>query len=91
MAEKIAAEWSRKSSVVASSALRTSGFGNPEPLAAVLTGDAGHIALTQKILLAASATGNDRELHAFGDLLGGAVKRDGGRLRGAAAAIMMGL
>jgi hypothetical protein len=80
MAEKIAAEWSRKSSVVASSALRTSGFGNPEHLAEALTGDAGMIALTQKILFAASATGNDRKLRAFGDLLGGAVRRHGGRL-----------
>ena len=80
MAEKIAAEWSRKSGVVASSALRTSGFGNPEHLAEALTGDADMIALTQKILFAASATGNDRKLCAFGGLLRGAARRHGRRL-----------
>lgn len=69
-----------QSNVIATSALRTSGLGSPEDLAEALTSDSGMIALTQKILFAASVTGNDRKLRAFGNLLGGAVVRHARRL-----------
>jgi hypothetical protein len=74
MAERIAAEWSRKSNMIADSALQASMLDTPEHLAEALTGDPSMIALTQKILFAASVTGNDHKLRAFGDLLGGAVR-----------------
>jgi hypothetical protein len=80
MAEKIAAEWSRKSNVIAESALPACGLGNLEDFGDALTGDPDMIALTQKIFLAASATGNNRKLRTFGALLGGAIKREGHQL-----------
>jgi len=75
--ERVAAEWRRKNNVVADSALQTSILDTPERLAEVLTGDPSMIALTQKILFAAAVTGNERNLRAFGALLGGAVRRHG--------------
>src|SRR6266567_3053164 len=56
MVELAAAEWRRKSSVVADSALRTSGVGDPEDFCRAPDGDPDMIALTQKILFAASVT-----------------------------------
>jgi hypothetical protein len=73
MVELIAAEWSRKSDVVADSALEYSGFDDPEDFCDALAEDPALIALAQKILLAASLSGNDRKLRALGSLLGDAV------------------
>lgn len=77
LAEKVAAEWCRKTNIIGDSALQASMLDVPEHLAEALTGDPSMIALTQKILFAASVTGNERKLRAFGNLLGGAVRRHG--------------
>ena len=79
MMERVAAEWTRKSDVVAESALETAGLG-PEEFCDILSGDPALIALAQKILWAASVSGNDRKLSALGALLGGAVASCGDRL-----------
>lgn len=56
MMERVAAEWTRKSDVVAESALETAGLG-PEEFCDILSGDPALIALAQKILWAASVSG----------------------------------
>jgi hypothetical protein len=80
MVQKAAAEWSRKSNVIADTALQVSGLGDPAEFCEALTGSPEMIALSQKILWAASLTGNDRKLRGLGALLGRAVKRRGDRL-----------
>jgi hypothetical protein len=72
MAELAAAEWRRKTDVVAESALEYSGL-DPEDFCDALGGDPALMALAQKILLAASLSGNDRKLRALGSLLGDAM------------------
>lgn len=79
LARKVAAEWSRKSRVIAGSALEASQFSTAEDFANALTGDPDMIALTQKVLWAASVSGSDQKLRALGDLLGRAA-RQGDRL-----------
>jgi hypothetical protein len=80
MAQKVAAEWSRKSGLIAETAVQASRLSDAEEFCGTLTGDPEMIALTQKILWAASMTGNEHKLRAFGALLGGAVGRRGERL-----------
>ena len=75
MTQRIAAEWSRKSDVVAEEALRASGLDDPEDFCEKQTGDPEMIALTQKVLNAAQVTGNTRKLRGLGVLLGEAVRR----------------
>jgi hypothetical protein len=72
-AERVAAEWRRKSNTVAASALRASGFADPEAFCEALTSDPDMIALTQKILFAAAVTGNEGKLRALGEVLGRAA------------------
>jgi hypothetical protein len=74
MAERVAAEWRRKTCVVAETALSTAGIADPEAFCDALTSDPGMIALVQKILFAAAVTGNDRKLHALGAVLGRAAQ-----------------
>ena len=78
MVQLVAAEWRRKSDVIADTALRASGLGDPEDFCSALVGDPDMIALTQKILWAASVSGDDRRLQALGTLLGRAAGRPGG-------------
>ncbi len=58
----VAAEWRRKTTVVADTAFSAGGFTDPEAFCDALTSDPGLIALTQKILFAAAVTGSDRKL-----------------------------
>jgi hypothetical protein len=74
MAERVAAEWRRKTSMVAETAMSTAGIADPEAFCDALTSDPGMIALAQKILFAAAVTGNDRKLHALGAVLGRAAQ-----------------
>lgn len=80
MTELVAAEWSRKSNVIAETALQASELDDPEEFCAALSGDSDMIALTQKILWAASVSGNDSKLRAFGNLLGRTVARHGDKI-----------
>ncbi len=73
-AERVAAEWRRKTTVVADTALSVGVFIDPEAFCDALTSDSGMIALTQKILFAAAVTGNDRKLRALGAVLGRAAQ-----------------
>ena len=70
MAKLVAAEWNRKSSVVADTALQGSGLDDPEEFCRKLTDDPEVIAPAQKVLFAASVTGSHRKLRALGTLLG---------------------
>lgn len=79
MAERIAGEWRRKTRVVTESALGASGLG-PGDLGEALTGDPDMIALTQKVLEAAAASGNGQKLRGLGELLGRAAANPGDRL-----------
>jgi hypothetical protein len=72
LAQRITCEWSRKSHVVEESALESSGL-DQDDLADVLTGDPDMIALTQKVLQAAAASGNEQKLRGLGGLLGRAA------------------
>ena len=80
MTTLIVAEWTRKTQVVAAAALEASGLGDPEEFCEALAGNADMIALTQKILWAASISGNDGKIRALGTLLGGAVAARGDKL-----------
>jgi hypothetical protein len=80
MVQRINAEWRRKSDVIADTAVRASGLGDPAEFCEALTGSPEMIALAQKILWAASVTGNGRKLRAFGALLGTVVGRHGNGL-----------
>lgn len=79
MMERITREWRRKSQVVTETALGASGLG-PDDLGEALTGDPEMIALTQKVLDAAAASGNEQKLRGLGDLLGRAAANPGDRL-----------
>jgi len=63
--------------VVTESALGASGLG-PDELGDALTGDPDMIALTQKVLEAAAASGNEQKLRGLGELLGRAAANPGG-------------
>jgi hypothetical protein len=78
--ERAAAEWTRKSEVVADAALEASGLSDPEEFCDILYGDPELIALAQKIVWAASISGNSRKLQTLGAFLGGAVASRGDRL-----------
>jgi hypothetical protein len=78
--ERAAAEWTRKSEVVADAALEASGLSDPKEFCDILYGDPELIALTQKIVWAASISGNSRKLRTLGAFLGGAVVSHGDRL-----------
>lgn len=78
-AERVAAEWRRKSNVVAESALAAYRL-NPEDFCEALTADPDMIALTQQVPWAASVSGSDQKLRALGDLLGRAAACPGDRL-----------
>jgi hypothetical protein len=78
-AERIAGELRRKAQVVEESALGSSGL-SPDDLGDVLTGDPDLIALTQKVLDAAAASGNEQKLRGLGELLGRAAANPGDRL-----------
>jgi hypothetical protein len=80
MAQKVDAELRRKSNVIAETAVRTSELDDPGEFCEALIGTPEMIALTQKILWAASVTGYERKLRALGALLGMAVKPGGNRL-----------
>jgi hypothetical protein len=80
MVQKAAAEWRRKSDVIANTAVQFSRLDDPGEFCEAVVGSPEMIALTQKILLAASLTGSDRKLQALGALLGTAVGRKGIRL-----------
>lgn len=80
MMERVAAEWTRKSEVMADAAMDTSGLGDPEEFCEILYGDPDLIALSQRILWAASVSGKTHQLQTLGALLGGAVARRGDRL-----------
>jgi hypothetical protein len=75
-----AAEWGRKSQILAETALDVSGIENPEEFFDILSESPALSALAQRILWAASMSGNDSKLRALGSLLGGAVARRGDRL-----------
>ena len=75
-----AAEWGRKSEILAETALDASGVESPEEFFDILSQNPALSALMQRILWAASMSGNDSKLRAFGSLLGGAVARRGDRL-----------
>jgi hypothetical protein len=77
--ELAAAEWHCKSELVANTALAASGLGE-EDFCARLSGSPDLIALAQKILWAASTSGNEDKLRTLGQLLGGTVKDRGDRL-----------
>jgi hypothetical protein len=79
MAELAAAEWRRKSHVVAESALEASGLAS-EAFCEALAGDPDMIALTQKVLWAASVSGSEQKLRGLGDLLGRVAANPGDRL-----------
>ena len=79
MVELAAAEWRRKSGLVAETAVAASGLGDEE-FCARLAGNPDLLALAQKILWAASMSGNEHKLRTLGQLLGGAVKDRGDRL-----------
>jgi hypothetical protein len=77
MAQKVGLELRRKSNVIAENAVRSSGF-DAQELGEALVGNPEMIALTQKIVHAASVTRNEQKLRAFGTLLGAAARhRDG--------------
>jgi hypothetical protein len=78
--ERVAAEWTRKSGVVAEAALSASGLSDPEEFCEILSGEPDLIALAQKIASAAAESGNAHKLRALGALLGGAVARRGDRV-----------
>lgn len=80
LVQRAADEWRRKSEVVAETALAASGIADPEEFCAKLSGDPDLIALAQKILWAASVSGNEHKLRTLGQLLGGAVGDRGDRL-----------
>lgn len=65
--------------MVAETAVAASGLGDEE-FCARLSGSQELLALAQKILWAASISGNEHELRTLGQLLGGAVKVRGDRL-----------
>jgi hypothetical protein len=79
LVELAAAEWRRKSELVAETAVAASGLGDEE-FCARLSGNPELLALAQKILWAASMSGNEHKLRTLGQLLGGAVKDRGDRL-----------
>src|SRR6266496_2888972 len=79
LVELAAAEWHRKSELVAETALAASGLGDEE-FCARLSGNPDLLALAQKILWAASVSGNEHKLQTLGQLLGGAVKDCGDRV-----------
>lgn len=79
LVELAAAEWHRKSELVAETALAASGLGEEE-FCARLSGNPDLLALAQKILWAASVSGNEHKLRTLGQLFGGAVKDRGDRL-----------
>jgi hypothetical protein len=80
LVSRAAAEWRRKDEVVAEAALAASGLGDPEEFCARLSDSSDLIALAQKILWAASMSGNEDKLQMLGELLGGAVKARGDRV-----------
>ena len=77
MVELAAAEWRRKTDIVAESALEFAGL-DAEDFCEALSGDPALMALAQKILFAASVSGNDRKLQALGSLLGDAMATSAG-------------
>jgi hypothetical protein len=79
MVEMAAAEWRRKSELVAETALAASGLSDEE-FCDALSGNPELFALAQKILWAASMSGNEHKLRTLEQLLGGAVKNRGDRL-----------
>ena len=79
LVELAAAEWQRKSELVAETAVAASGLADDE-FCARLSGNPELLALMQKILWDASVSGSEHELRMLGQLLGGAVKDRGDRL-----------
>ncbi len=79
LVELAAAEWRRKSDLVGETAVAASGLGI-EQFCEVLAGDQELLAPAQRILWAASVSGNEHKLRTLGQLLGGAVKDRGDRL-----------
>ena len=65
MVELAAAKWRRKSGLVAETAVAASGLGDEE-LCARLAGNPDLLALAQKILWAASMSGNEHKLRTLG-------------------------
>ena len=78
--ELAAAEWTRKSQVIADAALEASGLSDPEEFLEILDDNPELIALSQKIMWAASISGNSHKLRTLGALLGGVVASRGDRL-----------
>lgn len=79
--QRMLAEWQRKASVVAETALSWSGMqDDPEGFVRSLSDDPRLTALAQRIAFAANVTGNDQKLRALGQILGGAIKARGDRL-----------
>jgi hypothetical protein len=78
--QRAAEEWTRKSEIVAEAALDASGLDESEEFCERLFGEPDLIALAQKIIWAASISGNDRKLRTLGAFLGGAVAGRGQRL-----------
>lgn len=75
--EHAAAEWKRKSQIVAESAISASEIENPDDILQTLSEDPALTALTQRILFAAYMSGNESRLRALGALLGKAITRRG--------------
>jgi hypothetical protein len=75
LAQKVDEELRRKTTVIAETAVRTSGIYDPEEFCEALTSTPEMIGLTQKILFAATVTGNQTKLRALGAILGTAVGR----------------
>lgn len=79
MMELIFSEWGGKSNVVMAAALQESGVG-PDEFCDILAGDPAMMGLAQRILWAASISGNAHKLRVLGGLLGGAVASGGDKL-----------